>query len=288
MRSGFGGCPALRGRRGAAVLEPLALLIQTAGAATSQPTAPHFAPRVETPYRYTTTEHMAGAAGAPWTFSIVRRLTFHREGAGYRADLTTVGTDSGAAPAAQRLFAQAMSGAAGETLVFHLDANGTVTRVDELAPAWEAFCRRVETLLAGRPDAAAVIAAPLRAMPVAQRQAMLADALTSMIAPELTERPAGTRTISVPAQVPGGGAVTLPGSQQLLQPSPETVELITTAEGDTTGAQPMHVRVHSDRSTDVATGLVRRDVRTTEAASVAAPADGPHLTIETRAELTAW
>lgn len=123
-------------------------------------------------------------------FATTRIVTFARHGAGYTATMRIV-PDSVAGDEGYRAVQRAMAAVPVEV---ELDREGRLTGVRDRDGAWA----RLRAALAAIGPANAAALRLHDAVPAAQRDIILAEPLTAVIAAELTSRKAGERPVTLP------------------------------------------------------------------------------------------
>lgn len=195
-------------------------------------------------------------AEGEWHFRMERLVRFEREGSGYRAEVWMVDAEATGPDKAGAMMEAGFSGLAGRTLVFHLDAAGKVTAIDDLDGVWARFCDGIAAIVkTKRPDAEPLVA-PLRALPAERRIAVLASLVTALIAEEAGD-PDGSRPIRLPGTSPYGSPVMLTGTRNVERLG-ITQRSTTRAAADLPpqGGVPARVEMEISRDSDPATGLI--------------------------------
>jgi hypothetical protein len=141
--------------------------------------APVFAPPVGVPLILTIEQRREQPGAEPRTTVARRRIVFHRDGGGWRADMTHAGASVDAPGDA---FARALAATMAQPIVFRLDAAGKILSIDAIDVFWTRFAAAMRTNVG---DAAA---RPLEAMPAAARTpfaaSLLRDAIEAVAAGE--------------------------------------------------------------------------------------------------------
>lgn len=155
-------------------------------------------------------------AGARTQFRLTRRVRFSAEGAGFLAEVETLGADGGVGDGPGALFESAMAAFRGTTIRLHLDADGAVQSIDDQAAV---MARLRDAIVAAatsraapadRAALAARLAAPLTAMPEAMQRQMLGSMISSLI-----DEPDQPLTATLPEAVTRQGASPYGGLAQL-------------------------------------------------------------------------
>lgn len=246
-----------------------------------------FAPPLGVPIRIVSTR-----TESEGIYSVERLVRFHRDGAGYRAEVRLVASTAETSDFRKSMFDAGYAGLAGRTLEFRLDAVGKVIQVVDLPGHWDAFCNGLAALAAKHRDAAATerkavagqIADRFRAMPEEQQQAILASLVTVLVGGDADEMPGVTRQIRLPATSPFGGNGSLDGTRRF-ERNGAALRSITTAEGQIPAQDggPAFVAVEALRDTDPQTGLViatRETTRTRHRSEVRERTSTVTVTIE--------
>lgn len=245
----------------------------------SAPAMARFAPPENRPLRYLVTDER-GDAGAPIITRSERRVTFRRDGAGWRADLTVLSVDMTGPSTITGMAGHVMKVLTGRTIAYRLDREGKVIDVEDQDTLIADMVTAFRTMAAPsggdttvRGPAAARIAQIIAAAPPPAQRAILASLLTVMIAADRTEATPGGRDVSVPAAALGK-PVSLAGRETVVR-SADRVTITVRAEGGVAGAvaglsdspappvTPM-IRIVERRDIDAATGLVLASERTSE------------------------
>lgn len=166
-----------------------------------------FAPPLGVPLRVATER-----AEGEWTFRMERLVRFTREGSGYRAEVWITAADGDGPNQISAMMEAGFGGLSGRTIVFHLDAAGKVTGIDDIDTVWGRFCDGIATIVKTRHKDADRLIGPIRALPPERRLSMLASLVTTLIAGEAAE-PVGTRPVRLPGSSPYGGQITLTGTR---------------------------------------------------------------------------
>lgn len=246
-----------------------------------------FAPPLGVPIRVVATR-----TESEGIYSVERLVRFHRDGAGYRAEVRLIAASTETSDFRKSMFDAGYGGLTGRTLEFRLDAAGKVIEVVDLPGHWDAFCNGLAALAAKHRDsaaaerkaAAAQIAARIRALPEDQQRAILASLVTVLVGSDTEEAPGTTRQIRLPATSPFGGTASLDGTRRF-ERNGNTVRSITSAEGRIPAQDgiPAFVAVESQRDTDPRTGLVtatRETTRTSRGSEVRERISTVTVTIE--------
>lgn len=229
--------------------------------------APSFAPADGVALRYTVVdERNDGTTVSRFTSS--RRIVFHRTASGYRAELTILSVDAVGARDVAAMSRRLMSALLGRTIRYQLDAQGSVTAVEDQAALMALIVATVGKVAGAgkvdstaRSDAADKFAASLSAMPEAAQRRMLASFLSSVI-DSSGGGVLGQRTVAVPMASSLAQAVTLPGTETVTRTANGRIAIGTVATGP--GAGESGVRIVRHREIDPSTGLVMLDDRQTE------------------------
>lgn len=185
-----------------------AALVAAIQAASPSP-APVFAPPVGVPLVMTIEQRRQDGDAPARTTIAHRRIVFHRDGAGWQADMTHAGASVDAAGDA---FARALAAVMAQPVVFRLDAGGRIVSVDALDAFWARFVAAMRTTIGDR------AAAPLEAMPQSARLPFVASLLRDAIEAEAAgEGPQPAEPIDLPAapHAGGGPAALLPGTRSV-------------------------------------------------------------------------
>jgi hypothetical protein len=177
-----------------------------------------FAPPIGAPL-LVTTEHHSTIGETERRYKLERLVRFHRAPDGYRAEVRVLRPSTDASHAVGGMVEAGFAALAGRTLVFHLDAAGKVTGVEEMAVLWERLCEGIGAMVAdsGSPDPAARkaltqrIAAPLRALPDERRRAMLSTLVTAVIVEEAPDPVGALTPVHLPGASPLGQKLVLEG-----------------------------------------------------------------------------
>lgn len=228
--------------------------------------APVFAPPLGTPLTLRI-ERTQTSGDTVYRFSAVRTIVFMKSDAGYRAEMTLVSADSDAVgPGAG--FDRAMAALRGVPMRFTLDSDGNVQSLEGLDQHWATL---VAAIAGGGKSAPAAVTEQLNGLSSAQRLAMLASALDSIVYADLA----------------GGGVqaehdIPMRPRPPYGSPAPATARYgVTAANGalvaTTTAAFPVQapaggaasMTIDETTTVDPATGLLRssRETRTVELAS---------------------
>jgi hypothetical protein len=238
--------------------------------------APVFAPPTDEPLRIVTerTEISSGERH----YRLERLVRFRKDGAGYRAEALVLGSASEAPQVLGNLVERGLSALAGRKVVLHLDINGRVVAIDEIADLWERVCQRVAEAAATRQSLppgeaktlAEHIAAPLRALPPERQRALLATLVTAAILSEPLD-PAGTvAPVELPGASPFGAPLTLRGTRRSAAAGNGLIRTTTIASATTdlparngTPAASGLVALERVRTSDPRTGLIATALDTT-------------------------
>lgn len=225
------------------------------------------APITGKPYRLVLVEERRDDRGVQ-RFTSERRLVFHPSEDRIALDLSVISsTAPPGGPGA--MFTAAMAGLKGRTIRFLLDADGTVTGVDDEEALWNAMCAAVDHAAnatvpgsTARTRAARAMAATFRSLPPERRRAML----TSMAAPALADETTDQQreadsAITLPARSPAGTTAHIPGRKSVRLVDDRTMTVTTTAEGDVAALDAAstgtaHIKVSITRTIDRVAGLV--------------------------------
>lgn len=212
-----------------------------------------------------------GAQGrTPRRFEIRRTIMFVRVGEGWQAAVTfgPVAGDSTDPAGAQ--FLRIMTAFSGRTIRYRLDRAGALLMIDDEAEWWERFVAAVAGAAPkdrATAERTAAMANTLRALPGNVRRGILAEPLEPLLAAEEADRAsAGTRNVSLPAQVLLGAPATIT-ARETTTLAAGTVRIATDASGPLpaeAGTGSFHLtRI---READRTTGLLRsaRDETVTE------------------------
>ncbi|WNO53237.1 hypothetical protein [Stakelama saccharophila] len=147
---------------------------------------PVFAPPVNRPLRYATKQTRTDGA-VTRMFRIERTLVFHRATDGYVAELTIDRVDSDTGDPTGALFETGMAAFLGRTLRFHLDAAGTVTRIEDQDALWSVFADALAEQMGRKATAKAQakILRGLKAMPESRRRVVLGSMLQAAVRPDI-------------------------------------------------------------------------------------------------------
>ena len=239
-----------------------------------------FAPAEGVTYQLRLTEQRITARGQT-EFVAERRLQFTREGDGYRA-VVTIGPARAAGGPLAGLFLRGAQGLVGRTLVMHLDANGTVTAIDDLADHWRTYCDALAAPGTDAPLPAAVTAmiAGLRQASEPQQLRTLGTLVTSVIAGARETALDGDRPVRLPAR---DGAGMLDGQESVTR-DPRGLTILTSATGPLARGDAQG-RVALEREERIERGLVVRTRETRRLWPQGGDAE-PSLTIISGGELS--
>lgn len=233
-----------------------------------QPIAIRFAPPLDAPLRVTV-ERTDSGAGAR-RFAMDRLIRFTREGGGYRADVRVLTSAGSGPPPLGGMVEAGFAALRGIPIVLHLDPQGEVTDIEDMAALWERLCAGVAAVVARRPglepserDAlAARVAAPLRALPPDRQRALLGSLVTAAIAGDGPATP-GTTPIRLPGVSPFGQPVQLNGTREtradgstIVQRTQAAADLVLPA-ADQTPMRSGRIVLEQRRTLDAGTGLLR-------------------------------
>lgn len=175
---------------------------------TAQAVAVQFAPPLDVPLRVVT-EAERTDSGVTRRFVTAKRVVFHRDGAGFVAELTVQpGATPGSDDDPTAMFAAGLARLAGRKLVFNLDGQGRITAMTDQAGAWQAMLDGVAALApagGGPGDRARVgrmraILAALRQSPPERQRAVLGSMLGSLVAVDIAQEGSSPpRAVRVPA-----------------------------------------------------------------------------------------
>jgi hypothetical protein len=216
--------------------------------------APVFAPPVGVPLILTIEQRREQPGTEPRTTVARRRIVFHRDGAGWRADMTHAGASVDAPGDA---FARALAATMAQPIVFRLDAAGSIVSIDALEAFWSRFAAAMRTTVG---DAAA---RPLEAMPVAARlpfaSGLLRDAIEAIAAGE-GEYAAEPIDLPAGAIAEAAASATLEGSRTAVRHG-EWLRVEIDARGNLTAPDGASAIVTRTIDVDPVTGLLdtRRD-----------------------------
>lgn len=223
-----------------------------------------FAPPPGVPFAVVT-ERVHGEGPLSVRYRIERRVTFARDGIGWRAEVLLVAADADATAAMETMFEAGYAGLAGRTMVFRLDGAGKVVSIDDRAALWEAFCRGMAALVVKRGDRprawlealAEQVVAPLRALPAERQHAMLASLIGPLIAEEAGEAPGSVRAVRIPGASPFGGPAALEGTRSIAAAG-ALLRSTTRAAAEVVraGEAPGRVEAEIVRDVDPRTGLL--------------------------------
>jgi hypothetical protein len=238
--------------------------------------APAFAPPTDVPLRIITerTETSPDAR----QYRLERLVRFAREGSGYRAEAVMLGSTSEAPQKLGNLVERGLSALSGRKIVLHLDGNGRVVAVDDMAALWEQVCQRVADAAVTRqsvPPADATtlaekLGASLRALPPERQRALLATLVTAAITTEPID-PVGTTTpVQLPGASPFGTPLALAGSRSTHAAENALIRTTTTASAnvaiparDGAPATSGSVSLERVRTFDPRTGMIASGLETT-------------------------
>lgn len=230
-----------------------------------------FAPPLDTPFVYTTTETRRSGTRT-LRFSARRRIVFRRDGDdGVIAELRFEHADHSADGGIGAMFARAFEALGDRPLRFHLDHDGAVTAIDDRDAVWDRLCAAIDGMgdTAARRKSAQAIAAALGGLPVARREAMLASMIEPLIADDLAAMTPGDTTASIPARTPTAPGATIPGRRHVARRADGTLSISVDADGDVlppkSGGASVHVAISRRQQVDPVTGLVTSS-RETDAA----------------------
>ncbi|MBO9624000.1 MAG: hypothetical protein J7500_14925 [Sphingomonas sp.] len=235
-----------------------AILLQAAVA------APAFAPPLDVPL-LVTTEQTATDAASERRYALHRLIRFHREDAGYRAEVRVLAPQAEASAGVGGMVDAGFAALTGQTLVFHLDDRGSVTAVEDVDALWGRLCDAIGTLAgskardpATRATLAERIATPLRGLPEARRRAMLSTLVTAVIDDE-PRAPAGSiAPVRIPGTSPLGAAQMLEGIRTTTAVEGGELQSVTRASSAApTGADASRIELERLRRTDPRSGLIR-------------------------------
>ena len=238
-----------------------------------QAVAPGFAPPVDRPLTVTT-ERTETEGGDVRHYRSARTIRFVHEGSGWRADVTLLQAEGDAPRGAGAMFESAYGALAGKTIVFHLDAAGQVTGIDDADATWSALAeiladvalkRRAHWTQEERRTLVETIATPLRTLPPAQQRAMLGSLIEAVIEKDGTAQ-AGTTPVRIPGRSPLGGSTMLDGTRSVTR-TQEALHVDTHAVGqlpvsDSGGMARIEISI--SHVSDPATGLLREGSDRTE------------------------
>lgn len=229
-------------------------------AIVAQVQAAIFAPPLEVPIRVVT-ERIEPEG----TYRIERLVRFHRDGAGYRAEVRLIAASAETTDFRKSMLDAGYGGLAGRTIGFRLDATGKVIEVIDLAAHWSAFCNGLAAMADKHRDTAAPerrkmagqIADRFRTQPEAQQRAILASLINVLVSGDAAEAPGVSRQLRLPAVSPFGGSATLDGTRRF-DLDGDRIRSVTLAEGDAPGQNGAVARItlESLRDTDRRTGLI--------------------------------
>ncbi|ATY32272.1 hypothetical protein [Sphingomonas psychrotolerans] len=235
--------------------------------------APIFAPPVDTPLRILTERTEAAPERH---YRLERLVRFNKEGNGYRAEALILGSASEAPQPLGNLVERGLSALAGRKIVLHLDSEGRVVEVDEIATLWERVCQRISDAAATRQSLppgearklAEKVAAPLRALPPERQRALLATLVTAAIISDPLD-PVGTVVpIKLPGTSPFGTPIVLEGTRRTAAADNGLIRTTTLAAATMalpTNGQPAasgSVALERVRTSDPRTGLIANGLDT--------------------------
>ena len=214
------------------------------------PAAAALSPVLDRPYRILSVqEHRAGDTGH--RFTTERRVVFRREpGGGLVAEMVLLAVSSDLTGAAARRFADAAGALRDRPVRVHLAPDGAVSAIDNEEQLRQALAAGVATLAANAP----------RPAPAINRAALVAPLLAVLAGPA-DRQPPGSRSVSLPADTPGG--TPLAGTETVAADAAGQRRIVTRAAG-TVGVTA--VTVDRERVIDTSTGLVvdQRETQTTK------------------------
>lgn len=210
-----------------------------------------FAPPLGVPLRVVN-ERVEGE----WRFRMERLVRFAREGSGYRAEVWMVAAKGEGPDRVGAMMEAGFGGLAGQVMVFHLDAAGKVTAIDDLDAVWARFCDGMVALVKTKHASAEPLVAPIRSLPPERRISVLASLVTILVADEAAE-PEGTRPVRLPGSSPYGGRLMLTGTRSIdrlgiTQRSTTRAAADLPAKDGATG----HVEMELVRDSNPATGMI--------------------------------
>lgn len=221
-----------------------------------QASAASFAPPLDSPLRVVS-ERREG----PRAFRLERDLRFFREGAGYRVEVVLRAATGETPDGSGALYEAGYAALVGTPILFHLDAAGELTAIDDMPSLWERYCARVAQVAAerrvlapaDRSKLAARIAAPLRALPPEKQRAMFASLASAVIAEEPIAP--GSTPVRLPASSAYGSAAPLDGTRTVAPLPAGLLRATTHAASDT-------VTLDQVTELDPRTGLIVRASKT--------------------------
>lgn len=232
-----------------------------------------FAPAEGVTYHLRLSEQRITARGQT-EFTAERQIRFTREGAGFRA-VVTIGPARAAGGPLAGNFLRGAQALAGRALVMHLDANGAVTAIDDLADHWRAYCDALAAPATNTPlpEPVGAMIAALRQASEPQQRRTLGTLVTSLVAGAREAGLPGDRPVRLPAR---DGLGMLDGVEKVARDA-QGLTIITSAAGPLARADAQG-RVTLDREERIVGGLVVRTRETRRLWSQAGEAE-PSLTI---------
>jgi hypothetical protein len=235
-------------------------------ALAAMPGAVSFSPPLDVPLAYVATE-THNDAGVARSFRSERRLLFRKAANGFVAEVTLLGSDSGAEDDIAGMFAKALGAFEGRPVRIQLDRTGAVTAVENRDALWEQLCAAIAAMApTGKAKHAQAIAGALRKLPAEARTAMLGSLVAPLIAGDEAALTPGSETAaSIRTRPPAGAPITIPTTRRVTTAAGGLLAIDVRAEADipaSSGHAPAHLAIARDRLVDPRTGLVTRTEET--------------------------